>query len=167
MGAPLMSPKLQPGMGLMPVKWSCMSAMLFNSKVFNCLDAYAWHGHDWHFAQCLNHWGHRIYVDTDTVVNVVRGPTRHQSKSWDKLWADMKNGFERRQTAERDRRPPSDFDPAFSDGFVDRDGVYWGSDVYRYSGVYGAASDEMLDEHDAAWKQWEAEQAQNGEGLKS
>lgn len=159
LGAPVSAPKLRPGMGLQPVFWACMSAMLFNTKVFNCLDAYAWHGHDRHFSECLAHYGHRIYVDTDTVVEAVRGPSRHPSKTWEQLWADLGKAHDRRQTQDRDRRPPPDFDPAFSKGVVDRDGVYWALDKWKYSGVRGPVNDEQAAQQEAEWREWEAEKA--------
>ena len=124
-GAGLESPRLKPGMGLQPVTWGAMSCMLFNTKVFNCLDPYAWHGHDYHFAQHLGHFGHRIYIDTDTVVNVVRGPARNLAKDWDTLWSHLRRGYEKRMRNDRDRRPPPDFDPVFGEGAVAKDGVYW------------------------------------------
>ncbi len=136
---PTMAPRMKPdiGMGVQPVIWSCMSVMLFNTKVFNCLDAYSWHGHDLHFAQCLAHYGHRIMVDMETVVKVTRGPGRTPSKEWDELWSDMESAHRNRQTKERDRRPPPDWDPAFQPGAVDPDGVYWAVDSWKYGGVGG------------------------------
>lgn len=122
--APIHNPKLKQGTGLKPVTWCTMSAMLFNTKVFNCLTPYAWWGHDYHFAQCLAHYGHRIYVDTDTVVPVSRGPTRNPSKDWDQYWKDQEAGWRRRATRDRDRRPPPDYDP-YGKGTVGIDGVYW------------------------------------------
>ncbi len=125
-GAPLSGPILGSGNGLQPVTWSTMSCMLFNTKVFNCLPPYAWHGHDYHFSQCLAHYGHRIHVDTNTIVNVGRSPSRHPIKEWDELWADLRNNFERGQNEDRDRRPPKDFDPVFGEAHVSPDGTYWG-----------------------------------------
>lgn len=162
--APLSSPVLKPGMGLQTVQWAAMSAMLFNTHVFNCLDAYAWHGHDRHFAQCLNHFGHRIYVDTDTVLEVARGPSRHPSKSWDELWAGLKRAYERRQGQDRDRRPPPDWNPAFGKGVVDRDGVYWAIDKWKYGGVRGAMTDQMVDQYEADRDRYYARQEGNGDG---
>ena len=138
--------------GLQPVRWAAMSCMLFNTKVFNCLDHYAWHGHDQHFSQSLGHYGHRIYVDTDTVVDVVRGPSRHPAKTWDELWASIKGAYERRQNQERDRRPPPDFDPAFGKGTVDKDGVYWAVEQWKNVGVRGQIPKDGSEEpenHDA------------------
>ena len=136
-GAPVSSPRLVPKIGLQPVVWAAMSCMLFNTRVFNCLDAYAWHGHDYHFAQLLAHYGHRILVDTDTVVKVSHGPSRHPSKQWGELFADLEASYNRRQNQDRDRRPPPGFDPAFSAGTVDKDGVYWAVDSWKYGGANG------------------------------
>ena len=137
-GAPISSPRfLRTNLGLQPVVWSAMSAMLFNTKVFNCLDHYAWHGHDYHFAQSLGHYGHRIYVDTDTVVQVTHGPSRHPSKTWEELWAGLKRAHTNRATVDRKRGPPPGFDPAFGQGTVDKDGVYWAVDKWKYTGVRG------------------------------
>lgn len=136
-GGALSSPRLLPNKGLQPVTWATMSCMLFNTKVFNCLAPYAWHGHDYHFAQNLAHFGHRIYVDTDTVVHLTRGPARHPVKRWDELWGDMHKAYESRQDEDRDRRPPPDFDPVFGEGIVDKDGVYWAVDNWKYLGVKG------------------------------
>jgi len=136
-GGALSSPRLLPGHGLQPVTWATMSCMLFNTKVFNCLPPYAWHGHDYHFAQNLAHFGHRIHVDTDTVVHVTRGPARHPVKRWDELWSSLKVAYESRQNDERDRRPPPGFDPVFGEGTVDQAGVYWAVDSWKYLGTNG------------------------------
>jgi len=129
------SPALKPNMGLQRVVWAAMSCMLFNTKVFNCLDHYAWHGHDFHFSQSLNHYGHCIMVDTDTSVTVVRGPSRHPSKSWGELWEGMKKAHDNRVNGDRDRGPPPDFDPVFGHGVVDMDGVYWAREKLKYGGA--------------------------------
>ncbi len=125
-GAPLSGPILPRGQGLQPVTWATMCCMLFNTKIFNCLSPYAWHGHDYHFAQCLAHYGHRIMVDTDTVVNVSRSPGRHPMKPWNELWKDIEVSRDKGLHEDRDRRPPPDFDPVFGEGYVSpHDGVYW------------------------------------------
>ena len=136
-GAPVSAPEFKPGHGLQPVVWAAMSAMLFNTKVFNCLPPHAWHGHDYHFAQNLAHFGHRIYMDTSTIINVTRGPSRHPSKDWGEMWTDLERAHARRQRQDRDRRPPPNFDPAFDKGYIDKDGVYWAIDSWKYGGVYG------------------------------
>lgn len=142
-GAPISSPQfLKSGLGLRPVLWAAMSCMLFNTKVFNCLDHYSWHGHDYHFSQSLAHYGHRIFVDTDTVVDVTRGPSRHPSKPWEELWRDLERGFKSRQADDRDRRPPPGFDSAFAEGFVDKDGVYWAKRNWRHAGAMGVVTEE-------------------------
>jgi hypothetical protein len=140
-GAPLSSPMIMhSGQGLQPVIWSAMSVMLFNTKVFNCLDPYSWHGHDYHFAQNLAHYGHRIYMDTDTVVEVVRGPSRHPSKTFDEYWEGHRKAWESRNNADRDRRPPPDYDP-FSGGYVDKYGCYWGKESWKGSSVRGPSTE--------------------------
>ncbi len=136
-GGQVASQDFQPNTGMHSVYWSAMSCMLFNTKVFNCLDHYAWHGHDSHFSQSLAHFGHRIQVDSDTVVKVSHGPSRHPSKTWDKLWEGLKRSYNRRLTERRDRRPPPDFDPAFSEGIVDKDGVYWAKENWARGGALG------------------------------
>ena len=119
-------PELQPGSGLVPVRWAVMSVMLFNVKIFNVLDSHVWWGTDYHFGQALNYIGHRMYVDTDTVVNVVRGPSRHSAKEYDQFWADHRKMQERIHNEERDRRAPPGFDPLVDDGWLDKDGTYYG-----------------------------------------
>jgi len=136
-GGTYQAPYLPEGVGLQPVVWSTMCAMLFNTKVFNCLPPYAWHGHDFHFAQCLAHYGHRIYVDTDTAIHVTRGPARHPSQPWDVLWERLRTKYDSRQKDKRHREPPPGFDPAFDKGSVDSEGVYWGVDAWKYGGVNG------------------------------
>ena len=118
-------PELQPGSGLVPVRWAAMSVMLFNVKIFNVLDSHVWWGTDYHFGQALNYIGHRMYVDTDTVVNVVRGPSRHSAKDYDQFWNDHRKMQERIHSEERDRRPPPDFNPLTDDGWLDKDGTYY------------------------------------------
>ena len=146
-GGPLSSPMLREGAGLQPVVWATMSCMLFNTKVFNCLDAYAWHGHDYHFALNLSHFGHRIYIDTDTVVHVTRGPSRHPIKKWDDLWDSLRRGYDSRQNDDRDRSAPENYDSAFGEGYVDDQGTYWGVESWKRLGVKGpmAPSDNNAD----------------------
>lgn len=136
-GMTLSAPALTQNTGLQPTVWSAMSCMLFNSKVFNCLPPYAWHGHDYHFSQHLAHFGHRIYVDTDTIVPISRGPARHLAKGWDELWGGLKRAFESRLNDDRLRGPPADFEPAFGKGTIDQHGVYWAIDRWKYLGVNG------------------------------
>ena len=125
--APLSGPDLtEPGHGLVPVRWSAMSVMLFNARIFNVLEPTAWRGSDFLFSQCLNNLGHRIYVDTDTVVRVTHGPTRHASKQYDEFWADHKAFKEKQRLEMRDRRPPPNFNPLKDDGYVDKWGTYFG-----------------------------------------
>ncbi len=123
--APLSGPdNIQTGTGLVPVRWAAMSCMLFNVKIFNVLAETAWRGSDYLFAQCLNFLGHRVYVDTDTVVKVVHGPTRHASKEYDEFWEDHKTMRGRLRHEYRDRRPPPGFDPLKDNGYVDKYGTY-------------------------------------------
>ena len=103
-----------------------MSCMLFNVRIFNMLEPNAWRGNDFVFAQCLNFLGHRIYVDTDTIVKVTKGPTRHASKPYDEYWADHKKMWERLRTEDRNREPPPGFNPLKDNGYVDKDGTYLG-----------------------------------------
>lgn len=124
--APLSSPaNLEPDKGLVPVKWSAMSVMLFDTKVFNALDSAAFRGNDFIFAQAVNYIGHRIYVDTNTVVSVVKGPARVAAQTYDEQWATHRAFHNRLQNEDRDRRPPPDFDPVFDDGIVDKYGAYF------------------------------------------
>ncbi len=125
--APLSGPDLsESGHGLVPVRWAAMSCMLFSTKIFNALEATAWRGSDYLFAQCLNFLGHRIYVDTDTIVKVTHGPTRHASKSYDEFWEGHRDMWERLRTEKRNRRPPPTFNPLKDDGYVDKYGTYFG-----------------------------------------
>lgn len=117
-------PDLEPNNGLLPVCWAAMSVMLFNVKVFNALPSYAWHGSDFHFGQHLNHVGHRMYVDTDTVVGVSRGPSRYRARTWEEVWDGIRKTFDRNRYDDRDRRPPPDFDAVFGDGTVTGAGTY-------------------------------------------
>ena len=123
--APLSDPSLEPGQGLRPVRWAAMSVMLFNVKIFNVLDPTAWRGNDYVFSQALNFLGHRIYVDTDTVVKVAKGPARHISKGYDEFWADHRKMRERLKKEPRDRNPPPNFNPETDDGWVDEYGTYF------------------------------------------
>ncbi len=141
-GAPLSGPVLPSGHGLQPVIWGTLACMLFNTKVFNCLDAQAWYGHDYHFAQMLGHHGHRIHIDTDTLVNLTRGPARHPIKPWSQLWGDLEKTYTKWQSVDRDRNPPPDFDSAFDPGYLSPDGTYWGRENWRYTGVNGPNQQE-------------------------
>ena len=123
--APLADPTLEEGHGLVPVRWAAMSVMLFNVKLFNVLDPTAWRGNDYVFSQALNFLGHRIYVDTDTAVKVVKGPARHVSKGYDEFWESHRKMRERLKKEPRDRRPPPNFNPETDDGMVDAYGTYF------------------------------------------
>ena len=144
--APLSDPTLEPGYGLVPVRWAAMSVMLFNARIFNVLDPTAWRGNDFVFSQALNYLGHRIYVDTDTVVKVTRGPARHVSKGYDEFWADHRKMWDRLRKEKRDRNPPPDFNPETDDGWVDEYGTYFGvpNKVAKNSGSPGANGKEKL-----------------------
>ncbi len=122
---PISFPRLEPGNGLIPVRWAVMSVMLFNTRVFNSLDSMAWWGNDHHFGQCLNYLGHKIYVDTDTVVPVTSGPTRGASLEYDAYWEARRTFDHRLKHEQRDRRPPPDFDPETDDGWLDEHGCYF------------------------------------------
>ena len=125
--APLSVPeRLQPGNGLVPVRWSAMSVMLFNPKIFNVLEPYAWRGTDYQFGQALNHIGHREYVDTNAVVKVVKSPSRHAQKGYDEFWASHEQMYNRLKREERDRGAPPGFNPETDNGWVDKDGTYFG-----------------------------------------
>ena len=136
-GAGMSSPILKTGSGLVPVVWSVMSCMLFNTRVFNCLAPYAWHGHDFHFAQNLAHFGHRTYVDTDAIVHVTKGPARWPVTDWSVIWTKIGDAYEKRRTVDRHREPPPGFDSAFSEGTVDEKGVYWAMEEWKRLGVNG------------------------------
>ncbi len=123
--SPLSNPVLHPGEGLKPVRWAVMSAMLFNPKLFNVLDPTAWRGSDYLFSQALNFLGHRIYVDTDTVVQVTKGPARHASKGYDEFWKGHRKMYNRLRDEKRDRRPPDGFKPEKDDGWLDESGSYF------------------------------------------
>ena len=123
---PISNPDLEPGHGLQPVRWAAMSVMLLNVNIFNHLDASAWRGTDYVFGQCLNQLGHRIYVDTDTVVKVTKGPARHGAKGYDEFWDDHRKTWDRLQHERRDRSAPAGFDPRKDDGWLDKDGTYFG-----------------------------------------
>ena len=59
----------------------------------------------------------------------------------------LERGYNRRQSTDRDRRPPPGWDSAFSPGMVDKDGVYWAVDKWKYGGVLGPVSSKMLEDH--------------------
>lgn len=123
--APMSGPDImEPGHGLVPVQWAAMSCMLFNTKIFNHLEPTAWRGSDFLFGQALNHLGHRIYVDTNTVVKVTKGPARWAGKSYDEFWADHRKMWEDLRHRDIDRGPPPGFNPLKDDGYVDKDGTY-------------------------------------------
>jgi hypothetical protein len=126
--APLCDPHLTPRQGLKPVRWAAMSAMLFNARIFNVLEPTAWRGDDWVFSQALHHLGHRIYVDTDAVVNVTKGPAREGSTTMVNVMENRRKLWDRLRGEERDRRPPPNFDAMKDDGYVDQAGVYWAMD---------------------------------------
>ena len=124
-GATLMRPVRQPNTSIHPVVWAAMSCMLFNTNVFNALPAHAWYGHDIHFSQYLNHVGHRIWVDTNTIVNVTKGPSRHGAWTYDDIQEGMRKTYHTMRNVDRDRRPPEGYDPVFGEAEVTPDGAYW------------------------------------------
>ena len=94
----LTAPLLQPRTGLYAVLTAVMSCMLFNTRVFNATGLGLFGDHygpnEFHLSQKLNHVGHRIYVDTNTVVNLARSPSRPRTRTWDEYWASQKASFE-------------------------------------------------------------------------
>ena len=127
-GTTLSGPAQLPHTGIHPVLWAVMSVMLFNTKVFNAIGPDVWGSHgginEYHLAQRLSHVGHRMYMDTDVVVNVARSPARSRSLTWDELQAGTRATFERSRNEDRDRRPPPDYDPVFGNGLVTKAGAY-------------------------------------------
>ncbi len=124
--APVSDPPLTPGQGVKHVRWAVMSVMLFDVRVFNVLEPTAWRGDDFMFSQALRHLGHRLYVDTNAVVNVVKGPTREGSMEFDAVLAGRRRLWHRLRRERRNRRPPPGFNPQVDDGFVDSSGTYYG-----------------------------------------
>lgn len=124
--ATLSDPVLEAGHGLRRVRWAAMSVMLFDVRVFNVLDPTAWRGNDFLFSQALHHLGHRIYVDTDTAVRVVKGPGREGSYTFDEVLDGRRRLWRRLRLERRDRRPPPNFNPLKDDGWVDKSGTYFG-----------------------------------------
>lgn len=123
--APLSGPDiLEPNQGLIPMRWAAMSVMLFNVRIFNVLSETAWRGSDYLFAQCLNFMGHRIYMDTDAIVKITHGPTRHGAAEYDEYWENHRKMQYRLHNEDRDRQPPPNFNPLKDDGLVDRYGTY-------------------------------------------
>lgn len=124
----LSGPILRQDHGLYPVLWTVMSVMLFKTKVFNAIGADCWGEHyginEYVLSQKLDHVGHRIYVDTNTTVHVSRSPGRPRSYSWEEFHEKQRSGFERSRHQDRDRRPPPDYDPVFSNDPVTIAGAY-------------------------------------------
>ena len=123
--ARLSDPVFTPGQGLKPARWAAMSVMLFNTKIFNVLTETAWRGTDYLFSQALNFLGHRIYVDTDAVVGVAKGPARHPMKGYHEYWKDHKEMQKALRYDKRDRRPPPGFNPDTDNGWLDPAGTYF------------------------------------------
>ena len=76
-------------------------------------------------------------MDTETVVHVTKGPARWPVTEWSKLWEKIGGAYEKRRNNDRHREPPPDFDPAFSEGTVDENGVYWALEEWKRLGVNG------------------------------
>ena len=70
-----------------------------------------------------------------------RGAASHPVKRCDEVWASLKTAFESRQNDDRLRGPPPGFDPAFDEGTVSEDGVYWAVKNWKYLGVKGPMQD--------------------------
>jgi len=77
-GHPVHGPALQPNTGLKTAKWTVLSMLLFRTDVFNCTGPMFWSdsiGADEaiHFQQ-LYHYGHRLFIDTNTQLVVGKRP---------------------------------------------------------------------------------------------
>lgn len=114
------------GQGIVNVRWAAMSCMLIDARVFNHLEPLCWRGTDWHFAQALHNLGHRLCIDTDTVVKVTRGPSRLASLDYDEFWKSHRKMWHRLRFEQRKRGPPPGFNPETDDGMVDKWGCYFG-----------------------------------------
>ena|SRR3990167_1232315 len=127
-GTALSAPEPKPGTGLQPVMWTCVSAILFNTKVYNAIGADCWGANygptEFYLAQQLAHVGHRMYIDTNTPVNVAKPPGRPRAMTWDEYQAKLRAAWDRSRNEERDRRPPPDYDPAFGNGEISPNGAY-------------------------------------------
>ena len=76
----LFAPRYEKGKGLRPVTWSIQSCMLFWTKVFNCFPV----GQPWadYTVECdlsdaFRHYGHTVFVDTNTELKLATYPTYH------------------------------------------------------------------------------------------
>ena len=123
---------LKPNTGLRPVRSAVFSMLMFRTNVFNCIGPEAFGigigTHEGPFWQKMWHFGHRLYVDTDTIVNLARDPSYNGNWEYDEIVEKTKENFYHYRLTRRDRRPPSDYDPTWtSDTNIN-------NDVYRPAG---------------------------------
>jgi hypothetical protein len=77
-GKPICSPFYKKGSGLQPVQWAVFTCILLNVKVLNCFpycQPFSTVGIESGLFHKLRHFGHKVYQDTNTELDIARRPT--------------------------------------------------------------------------------------------
>ena len=119
-GGLLHGPKRQPNTGIHPVKWAVTSFLLIKAGVFNCLGTNPWSSvtNEGVFFNTLAYYGHRAWIDTDTIVPVATPPSRPMGNytTFDERIERMRRVQDSKQ-AGPDRSPIDPDDPRNVNGF--------------------------------------------------
>ena len=96
-------PTYKPNMGVQPMRWIPMSLMLMKTTVFNATGISLFSGtfSEGDAFQKLWHYGHRPWLDTDQVLEVMSPPTRMSTMPLDERWKFL-------EEVDRKRRMPAD-----------------------------------------------------------
>lgn len=110
---PICRPQPKVNTGLKIVKWAPMTCLLMETAVLNCFPTNTPCGNmttESCFYQRLRHYGHKTYIDTDTVLETARNPQyTGDLKSLDELWENwMQKDKKRRETPDRKPIDPGD-----------------------------------------------------------
>lgn len=118
-------PKYEQNTGLKPLKWAVQSCMLIWTKVLNCFpNRQIWHDYmlEDEFSELLYHYGHIIYQDTNTRLELATYPTYHgQIDTLDELWDFYRKSDVRRKLTPNRKANENGRKTYLPDGWVNID----------------------------------------------
>jgi len=135
LGKPICAPFYKPNTGLHPVSWSVFTCMLINTRVLNCFpfaQPFDTVGIESGLFNKLRHYGHKVYQDTNTKLEIARRPSYPVDyggleAEW-KAWIEIDK--KRRQIPNRSPIDPNDTRQV--------NGIYMGAlDMGNISGIKG------------------------------
>lgn len=115
-GACVGRPEYSKGKGIQRIQWSALSFILYNARIFNCVDNLNQSATvEMDLFEKLEFYGHHAYMDTSLELKLASHATRFTTKTWDERQAMFKEVDERRRVTP-DRMPLDPMSPYIKDG---------------------------------------------------